>query len=44
VEERRIVDSKLRADDGVVLVAGRADRVEAATRLLQLARGDVDLP
>jgi hypothetical protein len=43
MEECRVVDAELRADDGVVLVAGRADRVEAAPGLLQLARGDVDL-
>ena len=43
VEERRVVDAQARAEDRVVLVAGRADGVEAAGRLLQLAGGDVDL-
>ena len=43
MEECRVVDAQLRADDGVVLVAGRADRVEAPPGLLQLTRGDVDL-
>ena len=43
VEERRVVDAKLRTDHGVVLVAGRADRVETAPGLLQLTRRDVDL-
>ena len=43
MEERRVVDPEARADDRVVLVAGGADRVEAAVRLLQLASGDVEL-
>ena len=35
--------SELRAEDHVVLVAGTADGVEAAIRLLQLARRHVEL-
>ncbi len=43
VEERRIVDPQSRPDNRVVLVTGGADRVEAAVRLLQLARRHVEL-
>ena len=43
MEEGRIVDPQPGADHGVVLVASRADRVEAAVRLLELARGDIQL-
>ena len=43
VQEGRVVDPQLRADHRVVLVARAADGVEAAVRLLQLARGHVDL-
>ena len=44
VQEGGVVDPQLRAEHRVVLVARAADRVEAAVRLLQLARRDVDLP
>ena len=43
VEEGGIVDAQACPDDRVVLVAGGADRVEAAVRLLQLACGDIQL-
>ncbi len=42
MQECRVADAQLRADDRVLLVSGAADRVEAAVRLLQLARRDVD--
>lgn len=42
MEDARIVESQQRAEAGVVLVTGAADRVEAAARALQLARGDVE--
>ncbi len=44
MEEGWVADPQLGADDRVVLVARPADGVEAAIRLLQLARGHVDLP
>ena len=43
VQECRIVDPQPGADERVVLVSSRADGVEAAVRLLQLARRDVKL-
>jgi hypothetical protein len=43
VEECRVVDSQLGTHHHVVLVSGAADRVEAAVRLLQFARGNVQL-
>ena len=43
MQEGRVVDPQARTDDRVVLVTGRADGVEAAVRLLQLARRDVEL-
>jgi hypothetical protein len=43
MKERGIVDAQQRADHCVLLVARRADRVEAAVRLLQLARRHVQL-
>ena len=42
MEQGRVVDPQLCAKDRVVLVTGRADGVEAAVGLLQVASGDVD--
>ncbi len=41
VEQRRVGGAERERDDGVALVPGRADRVEAAALLLQPARGEV---
>jgi len=43
VEEGRVVHPEPCSEDRVVLVARRADGVEAPVRLLQLAGGHVDL-
>ena len=44
VQEGRIGQAQLSTERGVLLVSGRADGVEAAIRLLQLACGNVELP
>ena len=43
VEERRVGGAEREGDAGVALVPGRADRVEAAARLLEVAGGEVAL-